>query len=1061
MAISAGKIVAYLELDTTKFKSGFKEAINDIRVWGDQTQTVGNRWSALASGIGKVGSELTKNVTVPLLAIGTASVKVTANFEKNMSAVKAVSGATGSEFESLKKKAIDLGASTVFSASEVSEAMIDMAKAGWSSQQIMSGMEGVLNAASASGENLATVSTIIADAITGFGLAASDATRVADLLAQSANAGTIDITDLGESFKYISPIAKTMGFSIEDVTTALTALSTAGIKGSQAGTSLRTMFARMVKPTDAVKAAMEQLGIVLTNSDGSFKDLNTILSEMRGTFSNLTPEQQTYYATVLAGQEGMSGLVSILGMTQEEYDKISESMKNAGGVAKETAEEMTNNLSGSVTLLKSAFEGAGIAIGKNLTPIIKDIADWVNKLVTKFNKLSDEEQQQIVKVGAIVAALGPLLMILSKLMTATMNVGTGFVKLYGHLDSGIKKFSNFIKAGGDGVSVFEKLKTGISKVWSVTGLCTAAIGFLTVAITTDIIKRKERIDELAKESDSEQWLTDKINEETEARKQSQEAVSSAIESAQQEADATRNLAGKLSEVVDENGRVKEGKEAYAQFIVGQLSEALGQEITIVDGQIQGYDELNGTIEETIKKKQALAIQESLGDEYYKALSKQSGAVVNYTTKLNEYNSTVAEGNDLKRRYNELAKGYGGMMGQNITELADLNTQIEANTEKQKEQAEKVSDARENMEYYNATITNYENLVEAIASGSSDAIQDALNRINNNFMTAGDATRDGLVKQADDLKANYETLAQELANGNQNVTQQMVDDAKSLMEKANGELNTKTEELKQNLIEKFKEIGIEMPNAMAQSLAEKSDDVQQAVLNTLAHVQNGVVIAEPELSALFGNVGIECPESMIHELSNAAPDVQKQAIDLLFELQNAEGSKRQEILRQYQNLGLNVDSSLAGGITSNTKPVTDAGGSVGKSGWEAIKEAMKGTVPSPSVSDNTVSSADDVGRRARSALGSWFKDSIIATIQERISGGSNGHHANGLDYVPFNNYRAVLHEGERVLTKQENEEYSRNNVNNSGDVFNFYNTKPTPYEYAKQMKRAKRSLLYGF
>ena len=194
-----------------------------------------------------------------------------------MSEVKAISGATGKEFDALRNKAIELGASTAFSAGEVAEAMTEMAKAGWSSQQIIDGMGGVLDAAAASGEGLAIVSTIVADTVTGFGLAASDSSKIADLLTQAANSGTIGVTDLGESFKYIAPVAASMGLSVEDVTTAISAMSMAGIKGSQAGTSLRTMLTRMVKPTDAVADAMEELGLELANEDGSFSE-NLILN---------------------------------------------------------------------------------------------------------------------------------------------------------------------------------------------------------------------------------------------------------------------------------------------------------------------------------------------------------------------------------------------------------------------------------------------------------------------------------------------------------------------------------------------------------------------------------------------------------------------------------------------------------------------------------------------------------------------------------------------------------------------------------------------------------------
>lgn len=427
MAIDVGSAVGHLDLDINGFLKGLKTAQKESE---DTTKRISSEIGGHLQTAGKnletVGSTLTKAVTAPIVGLGGLIVKTSSSFESAMSRVQAVSGASGGELQKLNKKAQELGATTAWSASEVANGMTEMAKAGWSASDIIDGMSGVLNAASASGEDLAQVSTIVADAITGFGLKAKDASRVADLLTQSANAGTIDITDLGESFKYISPIAKTMGFSIEDVTTAISAMSMSGIKGSQAGTSLRTMMARMVKPTDDVKKSMDELGIKLTNSDGSFKSLNTIVSEMRGSFSGMTDEQKTYYATVLAGQDGMSGLLSLLSMTQGEYDKISESMKNCSGVAEDTAKTMLDNFGGQLTILKSSLEGVAIQFGEVLLPYFKNFVTWVQNVVLKLQSMTKEQKEQIVKWAAFAAAIGPTLIIFGKLTSTIGKLMSAF-----------------------------------------------------------------------------------------------------------------------------------------------------------------------------------------------------------------------------------------------------------------------------------------------------------------------------------------------------------------------------------------------------------------------------------------------------------------------------------------------------------------------------------------------------------------------------------------------------------------------------------------------------------
>lgn len=430
MAVDVGSATGYLNLDISGFLANLRTAQSEAdRASKNMATKIGNNITGIGKSMTSVGSTLTKSVTVPLLGISTAGLKVASDFDSAMSGVQAISGATGKEFDALRAKAIELGGETAFSANEVAEAMTEMAKAGWDSQQILDGMSGVLDAAAASGENLGTVSTIVADAMTGFGMEAKESTRVADLLTQAANSGTIGINDLGESFKYIAPVAGSMGLSIEDVTTALSAMSMSGIKGSQAGTSLRGVLTRMVKPTDQVAAAMDELGIVLTNSDGTFKSLDQILSEMRGSFSGLTDEQKTYYAATLAGQEGMSGLLSLLNMSQEEYDEIAASMDNAGGVAKETAEVMRDNLSADVEELMGSLESLAITLASLIVPALRDFVQWLTQLINKFTALSPETQKTILTIAGIAAAIGPVILIIGKLVTAVGSVVTAFGKI--------------------------------------------------------------------------------------------------------------------------------------------------------------------------------------------------------------------------------------------------------------------------------------------------------------------------------------------------------------------------------------------------------------------------------------------------------------------------------------------------------------------------------------------------------------------------------------------------------------------------------------------------------
>lgn len=427
--IDIGSAVGYLMLDTSGFQKGFNSALQDLQIFESKTATTKDKLKGLGSAMNSVGSQLSKKVTLPIAALGTAAVKMSSDFNQAMSGVKAISGATGDEFEALREKALELGAATAFSSQEVAAGMIEMAKAGWSSQQIIDGMGGVLDSAAASGESLATVSTIVADAITSFGLAAADSTRVADLMAQAANSGTIDIVDIGESMKYAAPLAKALGFSIEDVTTAIAAMSTAGIKGSQAGTSLRTMFSGMSSDIKFVGDGFEDLEVAVRDSDGQMRNLKDIVSDMRFVFNQMTQAQKVQNAENIAGKNGMSGLLSIMTMTEKEYDKLAATMYESQGVADETARTMQDNLAMAVEQLGGAFETLAIRIGDVMTPMIRSLVEWLTGVIEKLGQLNPEILKAITIVAGLAAALGPLLLIGAKVITLIAEAKTAMATL--------------------------------------------------------------------------------------------------------------------------------------------------------------------------------------------------------------------------------------------------------------------------------------------------------------------------------------------------------------------------------------------------------------------------------------------------------------------------------------------------------------------------------------------------------------------------------------------------------------------------------------------------------
>ena len=324
------------------------------------------------------------------------------DFESMMSQVKAISGATGQAFDDLTAKAQEMGATTKFTATESAEAFNYMAMAGWKPQQMIDGISGIMSLAAASGEDLGTTSDIVTDALTAFGLQAGDAGHFADVLAQaSANANT-NVSMLGESFKYVAPVAGAMNYSVEDTSLALGLMANASIKGSMAGTALKTSLANMAAPTDSMAAAMDKYGISLTDSEGNMKSLRGVIDTLRGSLGGLSETEQTAAASTIFGKEAMAGMLAIINASEEDYNKLSTAIGNSKDAAEGMADTMLDNLKGSFTLMQSAIEGTENAFGKRLSPYLRGIAggitDMMPEITDGINAVMDVVDDKIAGV---------------------------------------------------------------------------------------------------------------------------------------------------------------------------------------------------------------------------------------------------------------------------------------------------------------------------------------------------------------------------------------------------------------------------------------------------------------------------------------------------------------------------------------------------------------------------------------------------------------------------------------------------------------------------------------
>ena len=406
-------------------------ALQKIGAAGEKLQNVG-------SAIEGVGQKLMP-VTAAVGGLATAAVKVASDFDSAMSQVAAVSGATGKELDALRDKAREMGSKTKFSASEAAEAMNYMAMAGWKTGDMLDGIEGIMNLAAASGEDLATTSDIVTDALTALGLSASDSGHFADILAAASSNANTNVAMMGETFKYCAPVAGALGFTAEDTAEAIGLMANAGIKSSQAGTAMRTMLTSLTGEVTFVGDAFGELTVQTTNADGSMRSLGDILTDCRAAFAQMSESERAANAEALVGKNAMSGFLAVMNAAPGDIEKLNSAINNCDGTAERMAETMQDNLAGQLTILKSQLEELAISIGEILMPSIRQIVGWIQGLVDWLNGLDEGTKKVIVTVALVAAALGPVLIVVGKVVGAVGTILTVVPKIAGAV-SGVVGF---------------------------------------------------------------------------------------------------------------------------------------------------------------------------------------------------------------------------------------------------------------------------------------------------------------------------------------------------------------------------------------------------------------------------------------------------------------------------------------------------------------------------------------------------------------------------------------------------------------------------------------------
>lgn len=722
--------------------------------------------------IGKKGlkglSVATGTAIAGMSALGGYAIKVGSDFEAGMSKVQAISGATRDEIDKLTQKAKEMGAKTKFSASESAEAFQYMAMAGWKTEDMLNGIEGIMNLAAASGENLASVSDIVTDALTAFGLKAKDSAHFADVLAKASSNSNTNVGLMGETFKYVAPLAGSMKYSIEDTAVAIGLMANAGIKGSQAGTALRSMLSRLVKPPKEAAVALDKLNISVKNSDGTMKPLSQTLQELRAKFAKLSDSQKASYASSIAGQEAMSGMLAIVNASEEDFNKLTKEINNSAGATKQMADTMQDNLSGATTILQSNMEGLGIAIYdkfkvpatngiKSVTKAVEDLTSQASngKLSKSLDKVADSFGKLIAKGGSLIAKVLPKLIdglawILDNGKTIAKVIGTitasivafktgakieKVVKGWQNAQKALKLFEATTKGvtiaqgvmngsltlGQTAVGVLTgkiSLATVAQKLWNAT-VAAHPIGALLVAITAltagiaFLVTRQTESQKKAKE------LADEMANARKELEDYDESIDKTTDANLAHINSTEKLKEELKTLVDENGKVKEGYKGRVGFILNQLNDALGTEYKLNGDVIESYKELQKEIDKTIEKKKAQIILEGQEEKYKNAIKEQSNAVENLKKAQEELGMSYEEAQNKYQNYIDSFE--------KASKEADLVTMLNIRNEVKtlEDKLNAYADAEKTVKEINENIKNYESNYAKFAEGKYSEISNTV------------------------------------------------------------------------------------------------------------------------------------------------------------------------------------------------------------------------------------------------------------------------------------------------------------------------------------------------
>lgn len=822
-----------LQIKINNQKAAIKDCTNQIDKYTEELRKAnayGNDFDdtmgKMNSGVEKLsgGFSMLKMVLSNLIADGIrlavremkdlaqAAYEAGANFETSMSEVKAIAQATPADMERITEKAKEMGRTTKFTATEAGNAMYYMAQAGWDTEEILGGIEGVMHLAAAGGQDLAETSDIVTDALTAMGYAASDANHFADLLATTAANSNTNVAKMGKTFQYAAPLVGTMGYSMEDAALAIGLMANSGIKAEKAGTALRSILTNMVAPTEKQAKVLDALGISLRDEAGNMYSFRDVIHQFRDAFSGLNEVEKANAATVIAGKRAISGFLAIVDdsvSTDKTFEELANQIDNCTGASERMADTMLDNVQGQTTILKSQIEGYMIEVFEHASGSIREAIeiikkalaeiDWkkVGETVGKAMKKAVEGLvwliQNRTKVINTIKEIGKLLLTAFATVKITQ-FGAAILLAYEKL----RTYITGLKAAAAMTSKMSVATSLLTKIVSPQGLMVAGIATVATLLykywkmgkgTTESII--EMTDAQKKAIDSATEMRNKLDDLNATQEESNEASLA-------ETNYLRSLAEEYNSLVDSNGNVIGKYADRANFILHEMSEATGIEIEQIHSIIDANGKLGESFDSVITKMQLKALIEAGEETFKEYLLLKDEVTKGYAEADSEYNKASAKLSQMQHRqsaakYNSRWIGYRGVDTGENSDLLEYNNQIKRQTEymdqlnqavrEQSELTGQLNGAKHSLENQltelNQKNENYIRLVDA-ESGSIEDQKQAVLTYTNGLKTAAQYNTNVLAQQLDEYKRQLDSMEQMYASGSKAITKQQIDDQKELV-----------------------------------------------------------------------------------------------------------------------------------------------------------------------------------------------------------------------------------------------------------------------------------------